>query len=94
MVNNENKIIIPYSLIKIKAKSTDPYSILKPETNSDSPSAKSNGARLHSATHDRYQQKISGKNKTRFILYFIKNLILKLFKNSKKEKIIKDKEIS
>lgn len=42
-------IIIPYSDIKIIAKSQEPYSILNPETNSDSPSAKSNGLRLVSA---------------------------------------------
>lgn len=32
------------------ANFTDPYSILNPETNSDSPSAKSKGVRLSSAT--------------------------------------------
>jgi len=31
---------------------TLPYSILNPETSSDSPSAKSNGVRLVSATHE------------------------------------------
>lgn len=38
-----------YSAIKIKAKFAPPYSTLKPETSSDSPSAKSNGVRLVSA---------------------------------------------
>jgi len=41
--------MLAYSAKKIKAKPADPYSILKPDTNSDSPSAKSNGARLVSA---------------------------------------------
>lgn len=42
-------IIIPYSDIKIKANNHEPYSILNPDTNSDSPSAKSNGLRFVSA---------------------------------------------
>lgn len=43
------KIIIPYSAIKIKANLPLIYSVLNPETNSDSPSAKSNGVRFNSA---------------------------------------------
>ena len=46
------KIILAYSAIKIRANPTLPYSILNPETNSDSPSAKSKGVRLVSATHE------------------------------------------
>ena len=38
-----------YSAIKIIANSPLLYSVLKPETSSDSPSAKSNGVRLVSA---------------------------------------------
>jgi len=38
-----------YSAIKIIANFTDPYSMLNPETNSDSPSAKSKGVRFNSA---------------------------------------------
>jgi hypothetical protein len=41
--------ILPYSAIKRKAKRAPPYSILNPDTNSDSPSARSKGARLVSA---------------------------------------------
>jgi hypothetical protein len=41
--------ILAYSAKKMSAKPAAPYSILKPETNSDSPSAKSKGARLVSA---------------------------------------------
>ena len=41
--------ILAYSAIKIKAKLPALYSTLKPETSSDSPSAKSNGVRLVSA---------------------------------------------
>lgn len=43
-----NKIFI-YSAIKIRANKPALYSTLNPETNSDSPSAKSNGVRLVSA---------------------------------------------
>lgn len=46
------KIILAYSAIKINANIILPYSILNPETNSDSPSAKSNGVRFVSATHE------------------------------------------
>jgi len=46
----EKKTIFAYSAIKIKANFAPPYSTLNPETNSDSPSAKSKGARLVSAT--------------------------------------------
>ena len=46
------KIILAYSAIKIKANITFPYSILNPETNSDSPSAKSKGVRLVSAIQE------------------------------------------
>lgn len=48
-VRNLMNKILPYSAIKRKAKRAPPYSILKPETSSDSPSAKSKGARLVSA---------------------------------------------
>jgi len=41
--------ILQYSAIKMRANLPPPYSILKPETSSDSPSAKSKGARLVSA---------------------------------------------
>lgn len=41
--------ILPYSAINRNAKLDPPYSILNPETNSLSPSAKSKGARLVSA---------------------------------------------
>jgi len=48
-VRNLMKRIVPYSAIKRKAKRAPPYSILNPETSSDSPSARSKGARLVSA---------------------------------------------
>ena len=57
------KKILAYSAIKIKAKPTLPYSILKPDTSSDSPSAKSKGVRLVSAMQEINQIPIIGKNK-------------------------------
>lgn len=44
------KMIFIYSAIKIKVKAIAEYSVLKPETSSLSPSAKSNGVRLVSAS--------------------------------------------
>jgi len=52
----KNKIM-EYSAIKIKVNPRPPYSILNPDTNSDSPSEKSKGVRLVSATHERSQKK-------------------------------------
>ena len=46
------KKILPYSAMKIKANEPGPYSILNPETSSDSPSEKSNGVRLVSASQE------------------------------------------
>ena len=60
------KIILAYSAIKIKANPTLPYSILKPDTNSDSPSAKSKGVRLVSAMQEISQIPIIGKNNKTF----------------------------
>lgn len=45
-------IMLAYSAIKNRAKGPAEYSTLKPETSSDSPSVKSNGARLVSAKVD------------------------------------------
>lgn len=55
------KIILAYSAIKIRANPNLPYSILNPDTNSDSPSAKSKGVRLVSATQEINQIPIIGK---------------------------------
>jgi len=54
------KIILAYSAIKIRANPSLPYSILKPDTSSDSPSAKSKGVRLVSATQETNQIPIRG----------------------------------
>jgi hypothetical protein len=57
------KIILAYSAIKINANPTLPYSILNPDTSSDSPSAKSKGVRLVSATQEISQIPTIGRNK-------------------------------
>jgi len=51
------KIILPYSAKNNKANPPLPYSILNPDTNSDSPSAKSKGVRLVSANAEPDQHK-------------------------------------
>lgn len=48
-VNKLIKMILVYSAIKIKAKDPALYSVLNPDTSSDSPSAKSKGVRFVSA---------------------------------------------
>lgn len=53
-------IMLQYSAIKIKAKLLLLYSTLKPDTNSDSPSAKSKGVRLVSARVETNQIKKRG----------------------------------
>jgi len=55
------KRILAYSAIKIRANPPLLYSVLKPDTNSDSPSAKSNGVRLVSARQEANQTKDKGK---------------------------------
>ena len=56
------KKILAYSAIKIKANPNLPYSILNPDTNSDSPSAKSKGVRLVSAKQEINQIPTIGSN--------------------------------
>lgn len=57
-----NRMFI-YSAIKIKANALLLYSVLNPETSSDSPSAKSNGVRFVSASDEINHITSSGKNK-------------------------------
>jgi hypothetical protein len=65
IINKINKInkILAYSARKISANPPAPYSILNPETNSDSPSAKSKGVRLVSAKQEIIQTKCKGNVK-------------------------------
>ncbi|WP_235906850.1 hypothetical protein [Marinomonas sp. KMM3893] len=55
--------ILAYSAIKIKANPPLLYSVLNPDTSSDSPSAKSKGVRLVSAKHLLNQINLKGKAK-------------------------------
>jgi len=78
------KIILAYSAMKINANITLPYSILNPETNSDSPSAKSKGVRLVSAIQEINQIPTIGKNINIFtqkkfnfiIIYILKDILI------------------
>lgn len=62
-VTKEKKIIEEYSPKKIRENKPAPYSVLKPDTNSDSPSEKSKGERLHSATQDNNQHINNGTDR-------------------------------
>ena len=57
--------------MKIKAKPPEPYSILNPDTSSDSPSAKSNGVRFVSATQEINQITAMGGKTTHLLKYSI-----------------------
>lgn len=75
------KKILAYSAIKIKANPRLPYSMLNPDTNSDSPSAKSKGVRLVSAKQEINQIPTIGNNiiilfQTLFLTIIIIILIL------------------
>lgn len=59
----EKNTIFAYSAIKIRANFNPPYSTLNPETNSDSPSARSKGARLVSAKQLKTKIKTTWKKK-------------------------------
>lgn len=69
------------------ANFTAPYSTLKPETSSDSPSEKSKGVRFNSATILTNQTNKMGKNKNSSI--DLKVLIFEKVKNLIIEKILK-----
>jgi len=62
-LSHPSKIKNPYSQIKIRENKPPPYSTLKPETSSDSPSAKSNGLRFLSAKQTNNQQKNKWRTK-------------------------------
>jgi len=77
--------IFKYSAIKIRANVTLLYSVLNPDTNSDSPSAKSKGVRLVSANIVVNHTKNKGKNKKKIPkkLYWKIKLKFKLPKANK-----------
>ena len=70
------KKILAYSAIKINANPKLPYSILKPDTSSDSPSAKSNGVRLVSAKHEINQIPTIGNNIITLFQILLLNIII------------------
>jgi hypothetical protein len=72
VVNNAIIIMFEYSAIKIKAKGPALNSMLKPETNSDSPSGKSNGARLVSAKTEIIHNRIIRGSVIAGIINFVK----------------------
>ena len=69
------KRILAYSAIKIRANPPLLYSVLNPDTNSDSPAAKSNGVRLVSARQEANQIKLKGKdiNKNKKLVWCLEN---------------------
>jgi hypothetical protein len=85
----EKKIIIPYSAKNKKTNKEEPNSRLNPEISSLSPSLKSKGARLVSATQ---VIKNNGKINNKIIFIFSKRE--QEFSISKKQKTKKIKEIS
>jgi len=64
--HGKKKKIDPYSAIKINANPTLPYSILNPDTSSDSPSAKSKGVRLASANLINTHRPVTRQHKKKF----------------------------
>ena len=89
------KRIFKYSAIKRKANLVPPYSTLKPETSSDSPSAKSKGARLVSARVVINQRiRVGNIRKAIHIGGFIKEFIIKVDMNRRGIKIIRAMETS
>jgi len=87
-----NKILV-YSAKKIKANPPLLYSTLNPDTNSDSPSAKSKGVRFVSANLDTIQIILTGKNKNtnhKLDWKIIKSIKFNLKIKNKKDNKIKD----
>lgn len=65
LVNMESRRILPYSDMNRIANETLLYSVLNPETSSDSPSEKSKGVRFDSATQEISQRAKAGRHKKR-----------------------------
>ena len=91
MITVKNLIIkiLVYSAIKIKANAPLLYSVLNPETSSDSPSAKSNGLRFVSASVVIYHIKADIGNMRKTICGFAENKIKEnvIIKNNTANKI-------
>jgi hypothetical protein len=84
--------MLAYSAIKIKAKPPLLYSTLKPDTNSDSPSARSKGVRLVSARLEASHINANGgavKKNLQLVCVFMTSFRLNLPTKIKKEIKIK-----
>lgn len=91
------RIMLAYSARKNKAKGPAAYSTLNPETSSDSPSVRSNGARLVSArveTKRRIAKGQAGIISQVYCCVTLKADIVKPPTNNTAHKIIRAKEIS
>jgi len=78
LFKDDIKIIFAYSPIKKKAKPTDEYSTLYPDTNSASASGKSKGWRLVSATEEiKNNKKIGKKGIINHISFCAKTIFVK-----------------
>lgn len=68
--------MLQYSAMKISANFPPPYSMLNPETSSDSPSAKSNGARFVSARRvTNHAMKRGGIRRNKGVEWFIRGVV-------------------
>jgi len=90
-ITADKKKIDPYSAIKINANPTLPYSILNPDTSSDSPSAKSKGVRLASANLINTHRPVARQHKKNLIIPKFTNMNILTLKpsNQKANRIIK-----
>jgi len=91
LITTLNSRILAYSAIKIKANPTLPYSMLNPDTSSDSPSAKSNGVRFVSASEEIKNIMTMGINISTLLQTVFKNEIwskfISIHKHKKNNKI-------
>ena len=85
-VKKENKIIKEYSPKNKRVKGNEEYSVLNPLTSSDSPSVKSKGARLVSASKIKIQQ---GKKKNLAAPYSLKKKDKEVFVKEKLKNILR-----
>lgn len=90
--NRLRKRMLVYSAMKISAKFAALYSVLKPETSSLSPSAKSNGARFVSARQVINQMEEAGRDKRRATIGLLNRIIiiLNVFKINRNERRVRD----
>lgn len=84
--------MLAYSARKNKANGPPAYSTLKPETSSDSPSVRSKGARLVSASVETYH--MAAKGHAGIISQTLSWAMLKTWRVKPPAKIIVDKRIS